>query len=494
MVSYAYDLVGHRIGTSDNSAAITPPAGGSVATMAYSYDAMNRLAATSFSPVQAQAPPSAASASFSFGYNAANQRVSQSATDNSFWAYPAAMPSTVSYTSNSLNQYAAVGSVTPTYDGNGNLTYDGNFTYCYDAENRLISAISGGTCASPATTVAAYAYDAQGARKSKTVGSTTTVTVTDPQNRALLDYDGTSGAILRWYAFGLGSNDALSQANAAAGTRTTFIPDIQGSIVATLDSSTGALTKAGYLPYGTSPATPITFGYTGQRIDPETNGLYYYRARHYSPAWGRFMQPDPIGYTGGANLYAYVNNDPLNFTDPSGFVTDAPSDATASKGSPPGAVLSDASPDPVQSGAQYAQAGMALCGLGPAGCGAGAFITGVQALGVGAVGTGALILSARPPQDPQPITNPPQPAPDIPEGWQSSPSRSGGGTVYYPPGQSPDTGESIRVMPPGSSPVPGLENGYWVQTNKNNQPINPATGRPGEGPGDTHVPLPPPGE
>jgi hypothetical protein len=124
------------------------------------------------------------------------------------------------------------------------------------------------------------------------------------------------------------------------------------------------------------------------------------------------------------------------------------------------------------------------------------FIAGMQGLGnaIGSIFNNdeQSQPSARPPQDSQPITNPPQPAPDIPEGWQSSPSRSGGGTVYYPPGQSPNGPESIRVMPPGSSPVPGLENGYWVQT-KNNQPINPATGKPG-GPGDTHVPLPAPGQ
>ena len=95
-------------------------------------------------------------------------------------------PSSVSYTANALNQYTAVGAATPTYDANGNLTYDGRFTYCYDAESRLTAIISAGTCAAPTTTVATYAYDGRGLRKSKTVGSTTSPTPTTARSWSMM--------------------------------------------------------------------------------------------------------------------------------------------------------------------------------------------------------------------------------------------------------------------------------------------------------------------
>jgi RHS repeat-associated protein len=58
--------------------------------------------------------------------------------------------------------------------------------------------------------------------------------------------------------------------------------------------------------------------FTGRELDTET-GLYYYRARYFSPELGRFLSRDPIGYAGGVNLYSYCGNNPVDYTDPMGL-------------------------------------------------------------------------------------------------------------------------------------------------------------------------------
>ncbi|AOY95576.1 hypothetical protein BKK79_27970 [Cupriavidus sp. USMAA2-4] len=81
-------------------------------------------------------------------------------------------------------------------------------------------------------------------------------------------------------------------------------------------------TQYRYEPYGKTrmlgQASRNTQQYTGREND--ATGLYYYRARYYDPETGRFVSPDPIGWAAGqTNGYAYVNGNPIIYTDPSGL-------------------------------------------------------------------------------------------------------------------------------------------------------------------------------
>ena len=65
-------------------------------------------------------------------------------------------------------------------------------------------------------------------------------------------------------------------------------------------------------------STRTRYGYSGRERDSDT-GLLYYRARWYDPTVGRFISEDPIGLSGGMNLYPYVGNNPVRLTDPTGM-------------------------------------------------------------------------------------------------------------------------------------------------------------------------------
>lgn len=67
--------------------------------------------------------------------------------------------------------------------------------------------------------------------------------------------------------------------------------------------------------------------FTGKYLDDST-GLYYYGARYYDPELGRFITPDPLYLADpercttnpiGCSLFAYANNNPMAFIDPTGL-------------------------------------------------------------------------------------------------------------------------------------------------------------------------------
>ena len=245
-------------------------------------------------------------ATYIYGFDGNGRRTNLRISNDVFDPWLSTTPS-LALTSNNLNQLTSIGGTPLGYDLNGNLLNDGTHIYTHDAVNRLASA--DGTIT--------YAYDALGRRVSKTVNGTVTKYVYDGA-RVIAEYDG-AGQLLRKYVYGPGLDEPVLMQSGA--TRYYYLFDSLGSVIGLTDASGGLVEAYRYNMYG-QPLQASTVGnpymFTGRRFDSET-GLYYYRNRYYSPQLRRFIEPDPIGFEGGMNLYAYVGNDPVNAIDPWGF-------------------------------------------------------------------------------------------------------------------------------------------------------------------------------
>jgi RHS repeat-associated protein len=161
-------------------------------------------------------------------------------------------------------------------------------------------------------------YDPTG-RISKLTKGSTTKKYEHLGPRLVIERDA-SNNITNRYVHGPGDDEPVVwYVGSGLATKRWLHSDERGSVIAISDASGLATAVNRYDEYGIPAATNDgTFQYTGQVWLPEL-GLYYYKARMYSPTLGRFMQTDPIGYKDGINWYNYVDTDPINATDSDGL-------------------------------------------------------------------------------------------------------------------------------------------------------------------------------
>lgn len=195
---------------------------------------------------------------------------------------------------------------------NAPLTNDTFVSYAYDVRNRLLNA--GGVT---------NFYDAANNRIGQNYGSNVTTFVINPNAKLPQVLMRIKNGVTNYYIYGPGLLYQITEA--ATGTNTlTYHYDYRGSTVA-LTADNGLVTdRIEYSLYalttyraGTND-TPFLFnGRYGVMTD--LNGLLYMRARYYNPYLCRFVNPDPTGFSGGLNFYAYANGNPVSLSDPSGF-------------------------------------------------------------------------------------------------------------------------------------------------------------------------------
>jgi len=273
----------------------------------YQYDAADRVTSIAYAKTDGTPLETVA-----YAYDAAGQRSAKTLGGPGLAETPFAATYDEANRLTSLTLGGEVFSLA--YDANGNLIsksgpVSGTTTYGWSARNQLTS-LSG-----PAGS-ASFRYDALGRRIEKTVNGVTSGFLYDGA-QAVAELKG--NALDTLYHTGLALDEVLAR-YAPTGNKT-LLADALMSVIAQTDDTQAAVNFYAYSAYGEAATLGSDEGnplqYTGRENDG--TGLYYYRARYYDPVLKRFISEDPIGIEGGINLYSYVDNNPLSYTDPFGL-------------------------------------------------------------------------------------------------------------------------------------------------------------------------------
>jgi len=281
----------------------------------YSYDDASRLIG-----ITEQKTGGAAICSYAYALDGVGNHNSVTATEP---LTGSVLLKDVSYTHDKANRLLSAGSITYTYDNNGNRmtsTDAGGTTYAWNHENILTGIVEN----NPSRSVQ-YHYDGMNNRIARIEGSNTTKYVLDlsgDMSRVLAETD-ENGTIQAYYVYGLGLISRITPDE----SRHFYHYNNRGDTIALTDTSGNVTDSYSYDEYGklleSTGSTENPFKFVGRYgVMDEGDNLYFMRARFYDAEAGRFLSEDPLGFEGGDwNLYAYVRNNPILFSDPLGLWT-----------------------------------------------------------------------------------------------------------------------------------------------------------------------------